>query len=940
MRRLKVLFLVFVLIFTSMVPMLPMSVTMAEETGNSTVFAAGSPNDDWLHVEGNKIVDMNGREVWLTGANWFGYNTGTNVFDGVWSANMKAALKSMADRGINFLRIPMSTQIIYEWMNGIYPKANVNTYTNPELVGKNSLEIFDFAVQSCKEVGMKIMIDIHSPASEAMGHIYPLWYDDTYTTEIWISTQEWLANRYKNDDTILAFDIENEPHGKPGEAKMAKWDNSTDLNNWKHAAETCAKRILAVNPNLLIMVEGIEVYPKPGYDYTAVDEYGKESKYYFNWWGGNLRGVKDLPLNLGAHQDQLVYSPHDYGPLVWRQPWFYAGFTKETLYNDVWRDNWAFIHEQKIAPLLVGEWGGFMDGGDNQKWMTALRDYMIENKISHTFWCFNANSGDTGGLVLHDFMTWDEEKYALLKPALWQNASGKFIGIDHQIPLGSNGITVTQYYGGTVPSIQPSPSVRPTPTATTSVRPTATPTPTIPSQNPTPTTTSTGSMSFPYNAKYPFGQSTLASDQNTANQLLKAEWEDWKSTHITTSGAGGFKRVQRDAATNYDTVSEGMGYGMLLSVYFGEQALFDDLYGYVKKYFNTNGVMSWHIDANGNITTSDGGVGAATDADEDIAVALVFASKKWGSSSKYNYGNEARTLIGNMYNKMVEPGTYVLKPGDMWGGSTVTNPSYFAPAWYRIFADFTGNTGWINVANKGYEIVKKASQYNNNTGLVPDWCTAEGTKATNMGYDFKYDAVRYHWRAAIDYSWFGTPQAKQDCDALSAFYKNIGIANIKDGYTITGTLLGQWHSPSFVSMAATAAMTGTDMTYGSGIYNENIKVKDSGDYTYYGNSLRLMALLYTTGNFPNLYNYTPTQPSPSPSNPPQGLVGDVSGDGTINSTDYTLMKRYVLKIINDFPAVEDDLWAGDLNGDGLINSTDLTLLKRYILRIIDKFPKQ
>jgi len=107
------------------------------------------------------------------------------------------------------------------------------------------------------------------------GHMYPLWYDGQFTTEIWISTLEWLTERYKNDDTILALDLKNEPHGTPGSELMAKWDGSTDLNNWKHAAETCAKRILAINPNILIVVEGVEVYPKPGYDYTAVDEWEK-----------------------------------------------------------------------------------------------------------------------------------------------------------------------------------------------------------------------------------------------------------------------------------------------------------------------------------------------------------------------------------------------------------------------------------------------------------------------------------------------------------------------------------------------------------------------------------------------------------------------------------------------------------------------------------------
>ena len=63
---------------------------------------------------------------------------------------------------------------------------------------------------------------------------------------------------------------------------------------------------------------------------------------------------------------------------------------------------------------------------------------------------FNENSGDTGGLIYDNFSKWDEEKYALLKPALWQNDEGKFISLDHQIPLGSNGISLSEHYN-TIP---------------------------------------------------------------------------------------------------------------------------------------------------------------------------------------------------------------------------------------------------------------------------------------------------------------------------------------------------------------------------------------------------------------------------------------------------------------------------------------------------------
>jgi endoglucanase len=131
------------------------------------------------------------------------------------------------------------------------------------------------------------------------------------------------------------------------------------------------------------------------------------------------------------------------------------------VYNDCWKDNWAFIYEDGIAPLLIGEWGGYMDGGPNEKWMTAIRDYIAENRIHHTFWCYNANSGDTGGLVTHDFITWEEDKYELLKPTLWQH-NGKFVSLDHKVPLGSNGISLSEVNGEVIPT--PTKPNIPTPT--------------------------------------------------------------------------------------------------------------------------------------------------------------------------------------------------------------------------------------------------------------------------------------------------------------------------------------------------------------------------------------------------------------------------------------------------------------------------------------------
>ncbi len=415
--------------------------------------------DDWLHAKGGRIYDKYGHEVYLTGANWFGFNCSERVFHGLWSANMTDVVEGMADHGINLVRVPISTELLFEWKSGKNVKVNINSYANPELKRADgsdmgSREVFDVFLALCKENGIKVMMDCHSADANNSGHNYNVWYGPNgFTTQDWIDGWTWFVNEYKNDDTIIACDLKNEPHGKfsQSEKVSAKWDNSTDENNWRYAASRCGKAILAINPNLLIMVEGIEETPRPGFDYNSgtQDPNATEDqlKYYGDWWGGNLRLAGDLPVDLGAYQSQLVYSPHDYGPLVYEQSWFKKDFSEKTLLADVWYDNWFYLQDQQIAPILIGEWGGFMDGGSNEKYLNIMADFIAKNKINHTFWCINPNSGDTGGLLEGDWGTWDAAKYNMMKKTLWSDSkTGRFVGLDHEIPLGSKGETVTEYY--------------------------------------------------------------------------------------------------------------------------------------------------------------------------------------------------------------------------------------------------------------------------------------------------------------------------------------------------------------------------------------------------------------------------------------------------------------------------------------------------------------
>ncbi|WP_062303976.1 cellulase family glycosylhydrolase [Demequina subtropica] len=403
--------------------------------------ARGGDGDDWLRADSASIVDLDGNPVWLTGANWFGFNTAERVLHGLWTADMEAVLDQVAQRGINVLRVPISTELLLEWKDGQAEISGSVNQAGPQ-AGLDTLEVFDAFLAGCKERGVKVILDVHSALADNSGHLAPVWFAGGVTAEDFVAGWEWVAKRYRDDDTILAFDLENEPHGLPSESPRATWGGGDAATDWQAVSQDLALRILAIHPDVLVMVEGIEAYPKAGASWSSTNA----ADYDITWWGGNLRGVADAPVDLGSFQDRLVYSPHEYGPLVYEQPWFTSSFSKASLERDVWEPNWLYLDSEGIAPLLIGEWGGRLGQDERQdRWMAAVRDLIVERRLAHTFWCVNPNSGDTGGLLLDDWATWDEEKYALLEPALWQDDDGRFVSLDHQVPL-PGGITVTEFY--------------------------------------------------------------------------------------------------------------------------------------------------------------------------------------------------------------------------------------------------------------------------------------------------------------------------------------------------------------------------------------------------------------------------------------------------------------------------------------------------------------
>lgn len=376
----------------------------------------------YLKVIGNKLYDENGNEVRLTGVNWFGFETGNYVAHGLWARDYKSILMQIRDLGFNCIRIPWCNEMLdktptsiqinaygndaYAAQKGIklYPQAPEGfTGINLDLEGLTSLEVLDKIIEEAGKLGLKIILDNHS--RKADGYMNEtLWYTSTFSEEQWIQDWVFLAQRYKGNPTVIGADLNNEPHGNTGMGMKppASWGYNVPGygdTDWAAAAERCGNAILQVNPDWLIIVEGVEQY---------------QNDYY--WWGGNLMGVSQRPINL-IKPEKLVYSPHEYGPEVYNQSWFSDPNFPNNM-PQIWYNHFGFIYDQNIGHLLVGEFG-IKDRSNTTAytWFTKFMEYMGD-KYSWTFWCFNPNSGDTGGILQDDWVTVNEWKMEVLRPYL------------------------------------------------------------------------------------------------------------------------------------------------------------------------------------------------------------------------------------------------------------------------------------------------------------------------------------------------------------------------------------------------------------------------------------------------------------------------------------------------------------------------------------------
>jgi endoglucanase len=339
--------------------------------------ALAAPGAGYWHTSGNKILDSNNQTVRIAGINWYGFETTDEVAHGLNVQDYKSILETIQANGYNTIRLPFSNQMIETpVVPGYVNYSNAGGAINTDLKGLNSLQIMDAIIDYAGSLGLRVILDNHRSEAGNSAEASGLWYTGAYPESAWISDWQALTTRYANNSAVIGVDLRNEPHN--ANSGGACWDCG-GTNDWHLAAERAGNAILAINPKLLVFVEG-------------TDEYN--NNYYF--WGGNLQGVQNSPVQLNT-ANQLVYSAHDYGPLESSQAWFNGNTTYDSLVS-TWTSYWAYISLNGIAPVWVGEFGTTNNAADLQsttagsqgQWFSGLVQFLEANSnISWTYWALN-----------------------------------------------------------------------------------------------------------------------------------------------------------------------------------------------------------------------------------------------------------------------------------------------------------------------------------------------------------------------------------------------------------------------------------------------------------------------------------------------------------------------------------------------------------------------
>lgn len=336
---------------------------------------------------------------------------------------------------------------------------------------------------------------------------------------------------------------------------------------------------------------------------------------------------------------------------------------------------------------------------------------------------------------------------------------------------------------------------------------------------------------FPQNVTYPHG---LKSTKITSDHVKK--WYDnWSKKYLQECNSN--LRPGVDPLST--SLVEAQGFAMIAAAYMGDREVVDKLHGYYQAKVTNQGcgLMGWKNNCQGFEDQ-----GSATDGDIDVASGLIVAHWQWPDQG---YDDKARAVITNLKRMILDcGGTSTLYPGcsggNPWGGCQETDISYYSPAFFRYFAEISGDEAWRKLADDSHVIRDNGAHPT--TGLVPDWQSTSGTAGAGerKGY-YSFDAIRTPFKHALDFLWNGNQKAEAWCKKITTWAHGVGVANLKDEYQLDGSGPGRNHNLAVVGSLAVCAAANTQ-TILDDFVTESVKLRDDFWYSGYLGNLYLLAM--------------------------------------------------------------------------------------------------
>ncbi|MCC3375347.1 glycosyl hydrolase family 8 [Cohnella sp. REN36] len=311
---------------------------------------------------------------------------------------------------------------------------------------------------------------------------------------------------------------------------------------------------------------------------------------------------------------------------------------------------------------------------------------------------------------------------------------------------------------------------------------------------------------------------------------------------------------------NLDVRTEGMSYGMMMAVQLDRRDVFDRIWKWTHTYMymtegENAGYFAWSCDPDGSKRSH----GPAPDGEEFFAMALLFASHRWGDGPPpFDYGRRARDLLRACLHKgedgaghpMWDPDTKLIK---FIPNCDYSDPSYHLPHFYELFARWAypeDRSFWREAAAASRAYLQIACHPE--TGLAPEYAHYDGTPNDERGYGkFFSDSYRVAANVGVDWAWFAADAWQiEEANRIQAFFEGKDPSDYRR-YEIDGRPHEEkaLHPVGLLATNAAASLAANGPHAEASVRLLWETPVRTGDRRYYDNCLYLFALLALSGRY-------------------------------------------------------------------------------------------